>query len=88
MCTIQSKIKSKSTVMQDQKFGPFPIKANEQFAHSKTSFAFVNLKPIVEGGTCSISIQTLEDLLLFCNHELDGLLWELHIMYDMLQGMY
>lgn len=36
-------------IVQEQNFGPYPIKANEQFAQSKLSFAFVNLKPIVEG---------------------------------------
>ena len=34
---------------QDQNFGPFPIRGAEQFAQTQLSFAFVNLKPIVEG---------------------------------------
>ncbi|WIA15547.1 hypothetical protein OEZ85_002180 [Tetradesmus obliquus] len=34
---------------QQYEFGPYPINANEVFAKTQLSFAFVNLKPIVPG---------------------------------------
>ena len=37
--------------MQDLKFGSFTIDAKEQIAQTEHSFAFVNLKPLVQGGT-------------------------------------
>lgn len=33
--------------LQDYKFGPWPIAADEVFATSPLCFAFVNLKPVV-----------------------------------------
>jgi hypothetical protein len=38
-----------AAVFLQYEFGPYPINANEVFAKSQLSFAFVNLKPIVPG---------------------------------------
>lgn len=45
-------------------FGPYPINANEVFARTQLSFAFVNLKPIVSGmcrqlQQCSVFLQNI-----------------------------
>ena len=73
--------KSFSCTLQEQNFGPFPIKANEQFAQSQLSFAFVNLKPIVEGESdlksskalrCSIEVPEYKQLITYMYRSCSG----------------
>jgi hypothetical protein len=50
-CTAHSKFCTTTAAVAgvQYEFGPYPINANEVFAKTQLSFAFVNLKPIVPG---------------------------------------
>ena len=48
-CSLQWDLVHFCFVLQDRKFGKFPVDSSQTFAETKLSFAFVNLKPVVPG---------------------------------------